>query len=209
MKTNKLLASDRDQRKARAATLWTPLVKLTDPHPLVQTSYPILESAASDDTGRLRATEAECLDIRVSPVNLARALLIMDALVKSLNAIDCDVLVSEGRTKVRLGDISIAVALSEEVVRKHLRAKDHDLEGYYAFGYGLYEKKPSPTGALCLSIEDTTTYPDPSYRTNWRDVGSRRLEACLASFVSGLLKAAAVQRVIRRRDQEKGQGSPE
>ena len=179
--------------------------ELTNPHSLILLSSPILESGTPDHTGRLCATEAGCLDILVSPNCLSRALLIMDTLIKVLNALGYDVLLSENRTKVRIDDESIAIALSEEVVRKRLRAEDHNLDGYYEFGYGLYEKKFSPSGELCLSIERDARHPYPPCRLYWKDVGVRKLEKSLNSFVASLLKTAAMQRMARLGEQESAQ----
>jgi len=56
---------------------------LRNAHPVVKKSAEILKSSEPDVRGIIEPTEEGCLDIRVSPQNLSRALRIMDALVKA------------------------------------------------------------------------------------------------------------------------------
>ncbi|MBA4418724.1 MAG: hypothetical protein C0392_12570 [Syntrophus sp. (in: bacteria)] len=175
---------------------------LTDPHPLVVKTALALESAKVTDTGILSPTR-QCLDIRVSLDKLPRALRIMDAVVKALNAAGYDVSLANGKTRVRIEDIFIEIALVEKLIRTRLKAKDHNLKGYYRFGYNLYSDNPAPSGRLYLSIEDEAL---AALRLNWREAESRRLEDCIASFVSGIVKTAAVKRNALSKNHQDPQG---
>ena len=58
---------------------------LRSPHPFVQHLKSILEKEKIDEYGLLWGRQG-CLDVRVSPKSLRRALLIMDALIKALES---------------------------------------------------------------------------------------------------------------------------
>jgi hypothetical protein len=190
----------KDCRLKRIAKIPVP-AQITNPHPLITQSAP-LQSAKLDDNQRLLPDE-RCLDIRVSPANLTRAFLIMDTLIKALTSMGYAVSVSEGQTKVQIDKTFITIGLSEELARRRLRAKNHDLQGHYDFGYRLYAKTPTPSGGFCLSIKDAPKDPWPAYRTNWRDTESQKLEECLNSFIYGLVKVAT----IRKQQEEQKESS--
>jgi len=178
---------------------------LRNPHPLVKRSAEILKSSEPDVRGIIEPNEEGCLDIRVSPQNFFRALRIMDALIKVLEGQGYEVLVLDNGTKVRIMDVSLGIRISEELRHKRLEARNHDLDGYYRFGYNRYDTIPSVTGELCLSIQDADFYMAGICRQNWKDGESQQVEDCLRSFVSGLLKAATLKQeyIRRKREEEK------
>jgi hypothetical protein len=183
---------------------------LVDPHPLVVNTAAILNTSSSDETGRVRSSDSQCMTIEVSKAALSRALLIVDTVVKTLLSMEHTVVVSQGQTKVEIDGVPIMIALREELPRVRLRAKDHDLEQhYYQFGYGLYEGSPTVSGMLRLSIEDAPPRYEPQYRTTWRDSGSLKLEDSLNSFIAGLLRVAAKRRGSVTQGQEKDQNDSE
>jgi hypothetical protein len=187
-----------DKRIAVAGTL-------RNPHPSVRKSAEILKSSEPDVRGIIEPSEEGCLDIWVSPKNLSRALRIMDALVKALECQGYEVSVSDNGTKVRIMDVSLGIRISEALKHKRLEARNHDLNGYYRFGYDRYDAIPSVTGELCLSIQDADFYMGGICRQNWKDGESQRVEDCLRSFVSGLLKAATLKQehIRQKREREK------
>jgi len=168
---------------------------LKDPHPLIKTSSEILVSCKSDRAGIIVPTGDNCLDIRVSRESLPRSLRIMDALIKTLDAMDFEVSVSEKETRVKALDVSLTIGIGEELYRRRLNAKDHDLDGhYYDFGFNRYEDQAIPSGRLFLTIGDLGFYSAGECRKNWRDTKIKRLEDSLKSFISGVIKAAALKK---------------
>jgi hypothetical protein len=129
----------------------------------------------------------------------------MDALVKALECQGYEVSVSDNGTKVRIMDVFLGIRISEELKHKRLEARNHDLNGYYRFGYDRYDAIRSVTGELCLSIQDADFYMGGICRQNWKDGESQRVEDCLRSFLSGLLKAATLKQehIGRKREEEK------
>ncbi len=68
---------------------------LADPHPLVSRTAAVLRKATPGLFGTVRAFGEKCLDVRVGPRSIERALRIMDGLVKSLEARGLRVEISE------------------------------------------------------------------------------------------------------------------
>ncbi|MGV8080010.1 MAG: hypothetical protein AB2L22_08135 [Syntrophales bacterium] len=166
-----------------------------DIHPSIEISANILASCMVANTGILiPPIGSGCLDIRVSRDTLSRALRIMDALMKAFAAMGFEVTVAQDSTQVRVFDVSLSIALGEELQKVHLKARDHDLDGYYKFGYNLYEENPVPSGRLFLAIGDEGVFSPSDCRRMWRDTESHRLEDLLNSFISGLMKAANVKK---------------
>jgi hypothetical protein len=167
---------------------------LKEPHPLIAISSTILSSIKSDSAGILIPPDDHCLDIRVSRESHPRALRIMDALIKSLGTMNFEVSISRKATRINVFDVLLNISMGEKLYRRRLKAKDHNLDGYYQFGYNLYEDQPIPAGKLFLSIGDLGFYSSGEYRKNWRDTDSHRLEDSLKSFIAGLMKAAALKK---------------
>lgn len=167
---------------------------LRNQHRLVKQSAQILDSCKPNSIGIIERGKEDCLDIRVSKKNLSRSLRVMDALIKALESRDYEVSISGNFTEVRILEVSLGFAIHEELRRKHLEAKNHDLKGYYQFGHNQYDKQPTPTGNLCLMINDPGFYTGGICRQNWKDGKSQRLEDCINSFISGLLKTATLKK---------------
>jgi hypothetical protein len=168
---------------------------LRNPHPLIKQSAQILNSCEPDNLGIVVAHSKEnCLDIRVSKKNLSRSLRIMDALIKALESHGYEVSISKKSTDLKIYDVSLSFAIYEELRHRRLEAKNLDLNGYYQFGYNQYDKQPTPTGNLCLTINDPGFWRGGTCRQNWNDGKSQRIEDCLNSFISGLLKTATLKK---------------
>ena len=148
----------------------------------------ILSSVRQDEAG-LIPLQKGYLCIHVSRDSLSRALSIMDTLIKILSNMKYDVVVIGGSTHVTIDGIKLHLAMHEELeTRRRLRAADHCLEGYYEFGYGLYDKTLHPSGRLYFLIED------PDYenhqKKSWRDSELKRLEDYLKEIVLAMIRMA-------------------
>jgi len=190
--------------KQRANAIVVP-DNLRNLHPLVKHSVQILDSCEPNSIGIIEQRKKDCLDIRVSKKNLSRSLRIMDALIKALESCGYEVSMSGNSTEVSILTVSLSIAIYEELRRKRLEAKNHDLNGYYQFGYNQYDKQPTPTGNLCLVINDPGFYTGGICRQNWKDGKSQRLEDCINSFISGLLKTATLKKkhILEKQSQQK------
>ena len=164
---------------------------LVNPHPLVERSASILASCNVDPKGLVIPATKDCLDIHVSRDSLPRALRIIDTLIKFFESKGLEVSLSEGRTMVKILNIDVGMSLGEELARKRLKAMNHRLEGYYEFGYRLYETNATPSGRLFLAIHDGESRGGMDQHLVWRDTEFIRLEDILQRFVTGLARVAA------------------
>jgi hypothetical protein len=173
-------------------TIKGPLVvaeSLQDPHPLVQQSLEVLIRCNPNGNGLLEPPKRRCLDVQVSPETVPRALRIMDTLIKGLEEIVLHVSLSETRTSILVDRTEVHFGISEELEKRWLEPKDHELKDWYQFGYKLYYERRFPTGNLFLTI---LSPPGLGGVRSWRDTKSRRLEDCLSGFVKGLLSVVVL-----------------
>jgi hypothetical protein len=166
----------------------------TDPHPLIGESSKLLKSCETDVSGLIMPNLGKCLDIRVSHACLPRALRFMDTLVKTLTEIDVKIALSEKSTNVEIKGVLLGIALYELTVRRRLKARDLNLDGYYHLGYDEYDKRLFPSGVLCLEMSNMGKYSYRISQKKWKDTETIRLEDCFYGFISGLFKAAAVKK---------------
>ena len=168
---------------------------LTEHHPLVRQTAEVLRSLQPNSTGLLESLRKHSLNVKVSPLSLERALRIMDALIKALEAMGGSVSLTGKSSEVSIDGVSVAIGIKEELARKRRDAKDHNLDGYYEFGYNRYAEGGIPSGKLYLTIEDAGFgYSNGNCRQHWRDSESKRLEERLGNFIVGILKAATHKR---------------
>jgi len=158
--------------------------------------------------GILRPRAQKCIGIRVSPGIRDRALRIMDALIKALEARGMPVTLTEdgqSMTRVEVSGETLNFWLDEKLRCEEKRltlAEERDREKYL-----FLFRRPGcvyhPTGILRLTIGD---FGSRGLRPSWGDSGRGRLEDCLNAFVSGLVKASVRKRVERlereRRERE-------
>lgn len=182
-------------------------VELTEPHALIKVTAGILSSSREDDSCILTPSKRGGLDVRVSRECLDRALGIMDTLIKALTEVGFTMSVSGGATWVRIGDVYLKISLQEELKRRRLRAAEHDLDGYYRFGYNLYADRAAPSGSLFLMIDDQEVRYHMASRRTWKDSETRRLEDCLRSFIYGLIKAANIKSNLKQNETVSNQAS--
>jgi len=171
---------------------------LDNPHPMIVRSSGILSSCKTDESDLTIPDRGECLDIRVSQASLPRALRIMDCLVKTMAELEIPITLKKESTDIELKGISISISLSitlrEILERRRLKARDHNLSGFYQFGYNQYEKRYYPSGNLSLEISKTGYHAHSDYRKTWRDTKTKTLEDWLPSFFLGLFKAASIEK---------------
>jgi hypothetical protein len=176
---------------------------LTDPHPLVVRSAEILESRKPDTTGIVIPPKRGCLNIQVSHLLLPRTLRIIDALIKTFASAGHYVSITEDGTAVRILDTPVCFAVSEELTHRMLNAQDHKLDGYYEFGYKLFEKRLTPSGRLILEIIDPRhPWERETKQNKWRDTESTTLEDSLKRFVTAVIKAVALRKAKQNQEEQ-------
>lgn len=156
--------------------------RLVSPHPLVVRTKAALEREKPDKYGLAWAhRDAKALNVAVAPASVGRALRIMDALVKSLEASGYSVEVGESRFDRRPctfvapapGD-QIRFYLREATRREELK-RDANNRWAERFRY-------VPTGRLGLHI-DTWGLRGELLRRGWTDGKTLVVENCLDEFV--------------------------
>ena len=199
-------SNSRLQQKLESDKKYPPIVvpkTLRNPHPFIQQSKEILELCQPNEIGIIEPKNKNCFDIRVSKKSLARALRIMNALIKALLERGFEIFQEEGALKVEIDNEQLGVGISEEVISNKIQPKDTDLDGRYQFGHSRFEYVRVPSGKLCLTIHDRGQYWGDSFRKNWRDTQKRQLENSLDAFVIGLIKRAAQKKEMQRQEEER------
>jgi hypothetical protein len=170
--------------------------RLASPHPYVALTEKILRNAKHENSGMIYS-RMDCLDISVSRGNLGRALRIMNALIKALEARGFKVLLpkkdesnphSSYVTSVSILGETIEFGLREFIKRTE-REPVPDEKKRYSWYYERYDYTPS--GKLILSIKNSI---GTGLRKNWSDGKKHRVEDSLNDFVVGLIKAAVDMR---------------
>jgi len=168
---------------------------LKEPHPLVRQTAEVLRPHRPSKFGLLEPPRKHSLNIEVSPKSLDRALRIMDALIKTFETMGRSIFLKGNSTFVSIDGANVDIGIKEELARKRRDPKDHNLDGYYEFGFSRYAEGGIPSGRLYLTIEDAGFgYSNGNCRQHWRNSESKRLEERLGNFIIGILKAAAHKR---------------
>jgi hypothetical protein len=160
--------------------------RLVDPHPLVRHTAQVLRSARPGPYGTLAARREKCLDLRVGPRSLERALRIIDALVKALEHRGFRVGVStdeKPRTQVEILGQRLTIMLDERIKRTEHSPKNGERYGP-KWDY-------VPSGELRLKIDE---WVGGSARKTWSDGVGAQLEGQLNSVIVGLVVIADVKR---------------
>lgn len=164
-------------------------------HQLVRQTRNVFERAPKDLSEQLAHWAKPHLNLRVSKLLLHRALLILDALLKGLEARGFSVEVpNEGATPTR-------AIIGEEKVGFFLWEKDNRSDRVYTkeeLAKPSWERPDrwmfTPSGKLTFTIDE---HWDDLNKRNWRDKEGKPLEAQLNDIVVGLLTAAAGMRAKR------------
>jgi len=176
---------------------------LRNPHPLIARSLEILEYSSPNDLGVLDVSSVECLDIKVSPSSLKRALRIMQALIQELVVSGSSFEGSERGINIVIEGERLQIGISEIIESEKVQPEENQLKGSYHFGHSRFEYKRRASSRLCLTIHDTTHLWDVNLRNNWRDTSKKSLEDQLDSFLVALFQRAGLYREKRLREAEK------
>jgi hypothetical protein len=175
------------------------------PHPLVAATERAFRQPKHRDLRNPPTTDRRALDISVSEASLPRALRIMDALVKALDARGMPLRVIESERKrrscVTLQGQDLAVRIVENTLRTEREPTEKERRDKEKYGHVYLPNRYShqPTGMLKLGIIG-------GYRDELQKVvadGKRqRVEQCLNEFVVKL-EAEAVHRKREAERQER------
>lgn len=166
-------------------------------HPLVALTEKSLKSNP-DKYGRIRPNVEGCLNVVICPDSIDRAMRILDALIKGLEARGFAVSANRRGTFVSIMDENIEIGLEEHakrIDRKLTPLQKKELEKQPWMFYEKYDYVPS--GVLSLKIQAWSC----GNQKIWSD-GRKRLEDRLNAFVIGLIKVAEAEK-IRRLEQER------
>lgn len=170
--------------------------RLTRPHPLIRLSRAALRRGKVDEYRVLRPDWKErCLHIRVAKTSLSRALRIMDALIKALDARGLPVRLADDAkqgTYAEVGGEKVQIVLEEAIHRTEHVPTQKEIEEQKRWSWN--HPKPwdfAPTALLRLRIKEVTG--DRS-RKLWSDGKRRRLEELLSDFLGGIRTAAEAKR---------------
>jgi len=164
--------------------------QLVDPHPLVRHTAEMLRSARPGLYGTVNARREKCLDLRVGPRSLERALRIMDALVKALERRGFRVTISTAEkpeTTVEIFGQRLTIALDERIKRTEHALRDGERFGP-KWGY-------VPSGQLRLTIDEWVV---GSARKTWSDGDRARVERQLNGVILGLVVIAVAKRACQQ-----------
>jgi hypothetical protein len=158
--------------------------RLLDPHPLVKESAAVLRQAAPPDRGDGSSIEVpgSTLDIRVSRGCLDRALRITDTLLKALatHGIEADIDPQAGATQLRATDITLTLAVTEQVVPTARRPPGRRTT--------VGDAVPlRPTAMLTITVRGWL-------QRQWHDAVKTPLERRLRGVVVGIVELVAEQR---------------
>ena len=146
----------------------------------------MLRSARPGLYGTVNARREKCLDLRVGPRSLERALRIMDALVKALERRGFRVTISTAEkpeTTVEIFGQRLTIALDERIKRTEHALRDGERFGP-KWGY-------VPSGQLRLKIDEWVV---GSARKTWSDGDRARVERQLNGVIVGLVVIAVAKR---------------
>lgn len=200
--TLKSLQQRRAERAARAEEAareaQTPAVVvvevLTDPHPLVAQTIKVLRRVKPTKEGLLpHHGNATALDVRVSLGTVDRAMRILDALVRALEARGITLKLNVGQTATTtvatVLDEDIAFHIEERVQKVEIPVPASKRDPYWP-------RRPDfqsvPTGNLEFYFDSGGFYDGPRVRRSWRDGAKQHLEACLGDIVLGFFTLAGV-----------------
>ena len=153
---------------------------LEGPHKLVSTSLPKIRRASASQRWGDPPNEPR-LDIRVTPGNVERAVLLMDTLIKALETRGYIIDVTAPESSPGADQSGRHQAGRPSMTRVNVDGEHVTLHLLEMVDDG------QPSGQLCISIS-----PIPAgwnVRTTWRD-GKRRLERCLGDVVRGIVTLA-------------------
>ena len=177
---------------------------LRKPHALVALTQQTLTAAAPDYNGWLHVSDASCLDLRVSKEGLARALRLMEGLIRGLEKQDCQVVVAgeqyNKQTIIKCMDVDVTLKITE---RMESRTKEEPprkaVPGRYEFSHSQFTRELVATNEFTLKLdtkEHAWEFAD-RIRKKFKDTKRQKLEDILhkvAQSIRGLAQAVLNQR---------------
>jgi hypothetical protein len=174
---------------------------LHNAHSLVSRTRQLLEKEKPDPDGLVRAPRnQQCLDVRVSRAAMNRALRILDALLKALEARSHSVEISRQDSKSTVFVIHgqrVKVSLVEKTNRKENELSETEKRNSYLATQSRWIYIPS--GKLSFIIDE---YVGGGSRKTWSDTIHKPLEDQLNEIMIGMITAAEVLRQRELRFQE-------
>jgi hypothetical protein len=173
--------------------------QLRDPHPLIKEAKQVLQGVSVDDYGML--WQHAILDLRVSKKMLGRALRIMDALVKALEARGVTIEIPKRgwpkRACAVVGEAVIEMRLWERSKRseRELTAEERKKPPHMIYDRYVY----TPSGELNFKISGAFFH---GVKENWTEKASKPIEEQLNEIVAAILTAAHVALKKRQKDEE-------
>lgn len=165
---------------------------LDKPHPLVRRTKQILTKSKSDIYGALWGSYG-CLDFRVSKQSLARALLLMDSLLKQLEKLGYEVTVPDSRkTVIAMGDVEMNISLYERSTRFEPILTEIQKQGWWRHDKYRFE----PSGEF-----DFTLCRWPLHDRHWKDSPKRKLEDRLTDIVVEIVSSTELVTIENDRRQ--------
>jgi hypothetical protein len=171
---------------------------LHHPHPLIRQTRQVIEKATPDLYGMVRHRYSG-LDIRVLKTTGHRALRIMDALLKALEARDHSIEFAKdgsGSTQVVVRKQKVRIRLSEKVNRTMREmAKEEKKNPPYISELWVY----TPSGKLTFEIDE---YCSEMGQKKWTDKETIPLEEQLNDIIVGIISTAEALRLREIKWQE-------
>lgn len=178
-------------------------------HPLVAKAKIILSTHKVDSRGVVTVPRLACLDIKVSPKSLARALRLMDTIIKELESRKYKVSLREvdGKyfTTVSIENEYLTFGIDERTTHTKRLLTKEELKRQWLRPSSDYTYEHKPTGVFALRIRNVDCY---NTRRLWSDSTSHKLESILGSFLVGLMNASIsikrgrIEREIAAREKE-------
>lgn len=177
---------------------------LDAPHPLVERTLRSLASAKPNEVGLVEPKAKRCLNVTVSPESVARAMLIMDALVKALEARGLKIAATpdlEQAATIKVLDERLTFLLEEltESRKRKLTKEEKSEVEMWGFSREIPRYERFPSGRLSLVISNGPL----GARHRWSDSGRQKLEQLLNAFVRGLARNAEGRKLARIEDEQR------
>ena len=168
---------------------------LRNPHPLVESTRLALSQGSVDDYGRLHAPAgAQCLNVRVSNNSLRRALLIMDAVLKSLEARGYSIEIEIGKEGSRTTRVVVEGERVDIYLWERADRSDSQPDSDRADAWRTWQQRweYSPSGNLTFVVDEHVC---DDVQKRWTDGKRNTLEEQLNGALAGILTVAELKRV--------------
>lgn len=188
------------ERESQPVNSITVAETLHGAHPLVRYTRQVLEKDKPDDYGMLSwSWNQRCMNVRVSKTALHRALRIMDALLKALEARGHSAEASKDgpmATYILIGAEKVKVRMSEKATRseRELTTEEKKKPVHTTLNRWVY----SPSGKLTFEIDEYCN----GFQKKWTDKAQKPLEEQLNEILAGLILAGEALRLKRIEHEE-------